>query len=65
MLDARIEAFVNYASTLTGHVNDRLAASLSTRYIHVPDAKPKASPLKVNIENNSDKTENYLFWIME
>ena len=45
VIRARLDAFMQFGSSLIGQVHDHLASAMSTRYVPVPYEEPRALPL--------------------
>ena len=45
VIRARLDAFMQFKSTLIGQVHDHLASATPTQYVLVPDEDPRDHPL--------------------
>ena len=55
MLNARLEAFMRFKTTLIGHVYNHVASAMPTCYIPVFEVEPKARPLLLGVQTSKGK----------
>ena len=55
VLDARVETFMQYETSLLVQVQNQVASSMPTRYVAMPPEKAKSRPLRVDVEHYSWK----------
>ena len=55
VLNARVEAFMQYETSLLGQVQNQVASAMPTRYVSMPPEEVKPCPLRVNVYHYSGK----------
>ena len=58
MVRARLDAFMQFESTLVGQVHDHLASAIHNRYVPIPDVDPRALPLVLTVNTIKEKEGN-------
>ena len=66
VLNARVELFMQYETTLLGQVQNQVESAIPTRFVAMSDEEAKPRPLSVDIKHYSgNEEENLTLWIRE
>ena len=66
VINARLEGFMRYETSLLEQVQDYMASTMPTGFVFVPDEESKPHPVKLDVRHYTGKEgANLALWIRE